>query len=48
MTNALRAVPGCVGAIEHFKQFLVGQDAKNISALWQQVRRRHMRPARHR
>lgn len=26
-------------AIEHFKQFLIGQDARNISALWQQMYR---------
>ena len=24
-------------AIDHFKQFLIGSDARNISALWQQM-----------
>ena len=28
-----------VGAVDHFKQFLIGQDARNISALWQQMYR---------
>eukprot|EP01045_Picozoa_sp_COSAG04_P031420 COSAG04_NODE_5810_length_1486_cov_5.322278_3_plen_33_part_01 len=27
------------GAIEHFKQFLIGQDGMRIGALWQQMYR---------
>ncbi|MGS0523881.1 hypothetical protein ACU8V7_00500 [Zobellia nedashkovskayae] len=28
-----------IGAIEHFKGFLIGKDARNIGALWQEMYR---------
>jgi hypothetical protein len=31
---AKRQSPYVKGAIDHFKQFLIGSDAANISALW--------------